>query len=220
MAEWATYTLADFLMFSPRVYFRLVERYNQGLWPFQLVFIAGALAVLFATATATDGRRARAAAMATLSVAWFFCAWQFLWLRYSTINWAMSYGTAAFMLQSGLLLLAILWTDRAALPANSLRRRGGIGPMVFGLLAYPFLPLIAGRAPASAESFGTMPDPTAAVTLGALVAFLSQKLWLLLPIPLLWCAFSALTLLAMEDFGAWAPFVVILTTFALLLVRR
>ncbi|MDX1126883.1 hypothetical protein GOL24_21650 [Sinorhizobium medicae] len=42
MAEWATYTLADFLMFSPRVYFRLVERYNQGLWPFQLVFIVSA----------------------------------------------------------------------------------------------------------------------------------------------------------------------------------
>ncbi|AEG09131.1 DUF6064 family protein [Sinorhizobium meliloti] len=218
MSDWATYRLADFLMFSPRVYFRLVERYNQGLWPLQLVFVAGALAILFATAT--DGRRARAAAMATLALAWLFCAWQFLWLRYSTINWAMSYATAAFMLQAGLLLVAIRWTQRGALPANSLRRRGGIGLMVFGSLGYPFGPLLAGRAPASAESFGAMPDPTVAVTLGALVALMPQKLWLLLPIPVLWCAFSALTLLALEDAGAWAPFAVILVTFALLLVRR
>lgn len=62
MSDWATYTLADFLMFSPRVYFRLVERYNQGLWPLQLIFVAGALAILFATAT--DGRRAGVAASA------------------------------------------------------------------------------------------------------------------------------------------------------------
>lgn len=218
MSDWATYRLADFLMFSPRVYFRLIERYNQDLWPLQLVFVAGALVVLFAIAA--RARRARAAALAILAAAWVFCAWQFLWLRYATINWAMSYVAPPFLLQALLLLLAIRLTDRVPMPAGRLRRSGGLGLMAFGALFYPFLPLLSGRAPGTAETFAMMPDPTVAATLGALLAQTRQKLWLLVPIPVLWCGFSGLTLLALEDAGAWAPLAVIVATFVALAAAR
>ena len=33
MSEWWTYTLGDFLMFSPATYWRLVESYNRDVWP-------------------------------------------------------------------------------------------------------------------------------------------------------------------------------------------
>lgn len=40
MSEWWTYTLSDFLMFSPRVYYRLFELMNRELWPAPLVTLA------------------------------------------------------------------------------------------------------------------------------------------------------------------------------------
>jgi hypothetical protein len=140
MPDWMTYGLADFLMFSPRVYFRLIERYNQEVWPLQIVFIAGALVVLIPAITRIN----RAIAFPALAVAWAFCAWQFLWMRYAVINWAMSYAAAIYLLQTGLL---VLWTRLAGRgpPRSPLHLYGGIGLMLFGLLAYPFLSLLSGR---------------------------------------------------------------------------
>ena len=37
MSEWWTYTLSDFLLFSPRTYYRLFELYNAEIWPAQIV---------------------------------------------------------------------------------------------------------------------------------------------------------------------------------------
>ena len=37
MSEWWTYSLSDFLLFSPRTYYRLFELYNVAIWPLQLV---------------------------------------------------------------------------------------------------------------------------------------------------------------------------------------
>ena len=36
MAEWLTYSLTDFLLFSPQIYFRLFELYNRAVWPAQI----------------------------------------------------------------------------------------------------------------------------------------------------------------------------------------
>ena len=41
MSEWWTYTLSDFLLFSPRTYYRLLELYNLATWPAQ--FAGGAI---------------------------------------------------------------------------------------------------------------------------------------------------------------------------------
>ncbi len=43
MSEWWTYTLSDFLLFSPRVYYRLLELHNHALWPAHLLTIARGL---------------------------------------------------------------------------------------------------------------------------------------------------------------------------------
>ena len=40
MSEWWTYTPADFLLFSPRVYYRLFELYNRSFWPVAIVTLA------------------------------------------------------------------------------------------------------------------------------------------------------------------------------------
>ncbi|WP_077967384.1 DUF6064 family protein [Ensifer adhaerens] len=220
MSEWGTYTLSDLVMFSPRVYFRLVERYNQQFWPLQLVWIAGAILILAPAATGVP--RARVAAFPLLAAAWLFCAWQFFWERYTAIHWGMSYAAGAFLLQAGLLALSPAPARQTDGPASRLRHRGGICLMLFGLLAYPCLAWPAGRSLASAEIFAMMPDPTATTTLGTVLAVAAsgKRGWVLLPIPLLWCAFSGLTLLALEDPGAWASLAVIVATFVLLLADR
>jgi hypothetical protein len=217
MSEWATYTLDDFLMFSPRVYFRLIERYNQEFWPLQLVLIAGALALL--VPAALQASRARIAVLPLFALAWAFCAWQFLWTRYASINWAMSYAAAAFFAQAGLLVLAAL-LPRSPANASGLRHHGGIALAVCGLLAYPFMALVAGRSPATAETFGMMPDPTVATTFGAMLIVGQKRLWLLLPIPIVWCLYSGLTLWAMEDLGALAPFAAILALLVFLVAGK
>ncbi|OHV79734.1 DUF6064 family protein [Ensifer sp. LCM 4579] len=213
MEIWTTYDLADFLMFSPRVYFRLIERYNQAVWPLQVAFVAGGLLALVLVM-----KRNRAIVLPALAAAWVFCAWEFLWTRYAVINWPASYAAAAFLLQAGLLIVNIRAVGAPAPRAP--RYYGGIGLMFFGLIAYPLLAALAGRSLASAEIFGLMPDPTATTTLGALMALSPKVPWLLLPVPLLWCAFSGLTLWALEDAGAWAPFASVIATLALLLAGK
>ncbi|MBP2234237.1 hypothetical protein J2Z31_000727 [Sinorhizobium kostiense] len=213
MSDWITYRLVDFLMFSPRVYYRLVERYNHDVWPLQIIFIAGGLFVLMLAVR----RKNRAIAFPALAIAWAFCAWQFLWMRYAVINWPVSYAAAAFLLQAGLIVVSI---RPAGAPPPAVRLYGGIGLMLLGLIAYPLLAPFAGRSIASAESFGLMPDPTATTTLGAVLALSPKPPWLLLPIPLLWCAVSGLTLWALQDPGAWVPFASIVATLALVLLSR
>ena len=50
MSEWWTYRLSDFLMFSPRTYWRLIENYNQAIWPAQVVALAAGLVLLWLAA--------------------------------------------------------------------------------------------------------------------------------------------------------------------------
>ena len=33
MAVWLSYTLSDFLLFTPHTYYRLFELYNRAVWP-------------------------------------------------------------------------------------------------------------------------------------------------------------------------------------------
>ena len=46
MSEWWTYSLLDFLLFSPRTYYRLFELYNLAVWPWHVLAIVLGLAVL------------------------------------------------------------------------------------------------------------------------------------------------------------------------------
>ena len=75
MSEWWTYTLSDFLMFSPRTYWRLVELYNRDVWPAQLVALAAGLAAI---ALARSNKPAGGRLLAALLVAaWLWVGWAF-----------------------------------------------------------------------------------------------------------------------------------------------
>src|SRR5215212_2754101 len=46
MSEWWTYALEDFLLFSPRVYWRMFELHNEAVWPLHVVALLLGSAIL------------------------------------------------------------------------------------------------------------------------------------------------------------------------------
>jgi len=167
MSEWWTYRLSDFLMFSPRTYWRLVELYNNDVWPAQLLAAGAGLSILLATVARPGARRIVAA---SLGVAWLWVGWAFHWQRYTTINWAAAYLAAAFVLQAIFLIALGLSRGSGQVRPNAGVRHLGRALAVCGVLLYPLIPLATGRSWAQAEVFGLMPEPTAVATIGFLLA--------------------------------------------------
>jgi hypothetical protein len=203
MSEWWTYSLSDFLLFSPRTYYRLFELYNLAIWPAHIVALAlaAAILVLLRAGAGWQGR----AILAILAGCWLWVAWTYLYERYDTINWAASYFAIAFALQAALLL----W--RAGFLAPSIRLRSdmasrvGLALFLFAVLLFPLIAPAVGRPWMQAEMFGIAPDPTVIATLGVILVANGRALWELLVIPLTWCAISGATLWAMGSPEALVP---------------
>ena len=84
MPEGSTYSLADFLMFAPRTYYRLFELYNAAIWPAQLGAQGLGLAIL-ALLRWGGPWRGRAVA-AILAAAWAWTAWAFHWRHFTACS--------------------------------------------------------------------------------------------------------------------------------------
>lgn len=175
MSQWWTYRLSDFLLFSPRTYWRLVELYNQEVWPAQVLALGLGLALLLAAASSRPvAARGVAAALAG---AWLWVGWAFHWQRYATINWAATSFAIAFWIEAGLLLLAAAAGGSARQGSAAV---GAAGWMlaVGGVVLYPLAAPAAGRPWAQTEVFGLMPEPTALATVGLLL-LMRRTSWLL-----------------------------------------
>ncbi|MFT3953175.1 MAG: DUF6064 family protein [Piscinibacter sp.] len=199
MTEWWTYRLSDFLLFSPRTWFRLFELYHQALWPWQIVVALGWL--LLCVAAWRRAAWAPRAWLLALALAWAWVAWAFHAQRYAAINWAADVFALAFAVQAVLLAVAAWKPVRIeAAPAA--------GPLLLAgaLLLMPLLPPVFGHAWMETESFGLTPDATVLGTLGVLLMFapaypaVAVVQWV---VPLMWGLVSGATLWTMEL--PWAP---------------
>ena len=197
MQDWWTYTLSDFLLFSPRTYYRMIERHNEALWPAQLLTTAFGLGMLRALRT-PSARQGRFIA-GGLALLWIWVAWAFLLQRYAAINWAMTYVAPLFLFEA---LLLVWWGVVGGKLSFSMgpgmNSKLGAGLFMLAVLVYPALSLISGRPWKQAEVFGVAPDPTVVGTIGLLLLTTSRLRWGLLPVPLLWCGITAATLWAMS----------------------
>jgi hypothetical protein len=204
MTEWWSYTLSDFLLFSPRTYYRLLERHNEAVWPAQ-IFTLGTGLVILGLLLRADARQGRVVS-AISAILWGWIAWAFFWRRYSTINWAATYLVPLFALEALLLvwiglirgrLTFIVTRDAAAILGSAL--------FILALLLYPTIAPLAGRGWHQAEIFGIAPDPTVIATLGLLLLAPGRRRWELLAVPVLWCVISGTTLWALGSPEAWVP---------------
>jgi hypothetical protein len=196
MSEWWTYSLSDFLLFSPRTYYRLFELYNVAVWPAQLVALALGVAML-ALMLARPAWHGRAIA-AILAAGWLWVAWAYLFTRYDTINWAGRYFAAGFALEALLIAWTGLARDRLAMGSTpTLAHRAGVALFAFALIVEPLIgPLLIGRPWTQVELAGLAPDPTVVATLGVLLAAERALLHLAI-VPLAWCAIAGATLWTM-----------------------
>jgi hypothetical protein len=168
MSEWWTYRPSDFMMFSPRAYWRLVEQYNGDLWPAQLVGVAAGLVLLWLAAVPRSV--ASRIVAASLAIAWLWVGWAFHWQRYATINWAAEYFAVVFWVQAMLLvILGVFQRDGQLQPSAGVPNLGWT-LAVCGVVLYPLAGLAAGRPWSQAEVFGVMPEPTALASLGLLLS--------------------------------------------------
>jgi hypothetical protein len=201
MTEWWSYRPSDFLMYSPRVYFRQIETYNNALWPLQLMMLlVGIGLVWLLLRPRQNDRRIVAIVLAAL---WLFVGWAYLWSRLSSINWAATYAACGFAVQAILMIVIYVMPSKNRAPLLN----GVSGPVVaaVAVLLYPGLSLIAGRGLGTSEVFGIMPDPTAIATIGFLASARQRYDFVLFVIPTLWCIISSVTLYAMVDTTWWIP---------------
>ncbi|GAB2176028.1 DUF6064 family protein [Dongia sp. agr-C8] len=213
MSEWWTYAPEDFLLFSPRSYWRMFALQNEAYWPLPVVTLALGGIVTFLAAR--GGPHAIRGASLILALAWGFVGYAFLWHRYASINWAIAYVVPAFALEAILLPLIVFCAPVAVRP------RGIIAWVGYLLLAFATVgvPLLHGRDRATSEIFGIAPDPTVIATLGFLIVLRGPWVWLLYPIPILWCLLSGVTLRTMGEAQAWMPFAAVAFVTLALLTR-
>jgi hypothetical protein len=196
MSEWWTYSLSDFLMFSSRSYYRLIESYNAAIWPAHVLALVTGIIVIGAIARPRQHLQRSAALV--LAAAWGWAAWAYHLERYAEINTAAPYFAAAFAVQA----LLLCWL--AYRPGNTAPAPQRVALSITGLaiFAYPLLALARDNGTwRQAEVFGIAPDPTAVATLGVLLAWRAPAIFWLIPV--LWCLVSGATLMELKIGHAW-----------------
>lgn len=198
MPEWWTYTLSDLQSFSLETYYRLFERYNVAIWPAQIAALGLGAAIVGFLRPGAGPRRGRFI-VGILAAGWLWTAIAFHATRYATIHRGAVYFACAFGLEALLLVWAGVLRGRLTFE----RRGAGLAIFLFALLVSPLIGTLFGRGWRQAEVFGIAPDPTAIGTLGILLLTAGRARWELTVIPVLWCAFSGATLLAMGTPAGW-----------------
>ena len=209
MWSWA---LEDLVPFSPGVYWRLFAPENEAVWPAQLLLLAaGALLVLCLLRGWWPSGRWLGPA---LGAAWLWTGWQFVALRYGTLNWAAPTLAWGFYAEAAL-LAALGLSGRLGFARHGKAAQAGIGLLAAAVLLWPLLAPLDGRSWHDSEVFAVAPDPTAAATL-ALLALAERSRWtaLLCVVPALWLAVSALTLFTLGAWQGWAVLAALLTGLA------
>jgi Family of unknown function (DUF6064) len=177
--------------------------YNTAIWPLQIVaYCAGLLAV-----AGLWLKRLRNGWLipAVLAMLWACNGIGYHFLYFSTIN-LLAYGFAAFFVLQAILFAASATTvNRIWFDVDSdLRSGAGLAFVLYALLIYPVLGMLAGHGLMAGPMFGVAPCPTTIFTIGMLL--LARGTWVpwLSVIPFLWSLVglaAALQLGIPEDLG-------------------
>lgn len=192
MTEWWTYRPSDFLMFSPRVYARLIDTVNTEAWPLQFIGALAALALLVLLVRRDDG--GPRLALRVLAFAWGSVALVFHARHFSTINTAAPLFAWAFGVQALVFLAVTAWVRGLGWAEGEGWRRPAALLLAAAALLYPLAAPLLGRPWGQAQTFGLLPDPTVLATLAVLLRlrlprFIAPLAWVL---PLLWCGVAVL----------------------------
>jgi hypothetical protein len=230
LGDWLSYRPSDFLMFSPRTYWRLFELHNEAWGPLPWVMVAVAVvAIVWIALRSANSGAARAAMSVTgagLAAALVFVAWAFVIERYEPINWAAP-GLAVLLVMLAVGVAALAWRGERQADPSRAQRKMAVGLALFALFGHPLLAPLAGRPLGGAEVIGLTPDPTVIAAIawllwhGAPASRPGLALWRgAVASALLCAAASAATLAVMEEWPALVPSAAALIAAASLVTSR
>ncbi|WP_339861627.1 hypothetical protein [Thalassospira alkalitolerans] len=211
MGDWWSYGLADFLLFSPRVYYRLFETLNTT-WG--LAVAAALIAGMVASGLAMRrGYRGNRVVLILLAMIWGWVTAGFLWQYYQPINWVIPYFIPAFIVEAGFMVMfAVRRMPLRFGWRGDFSSVAGAALLLIAIIGFPFAGLIEGRGLIQAELFGSAADPTAIGTLGFILLARGTWRWLLLPVPLVWCVMASAILWVMDQNIALLPLIAVWLT--------
>ena len=193
------------LPFTAEQFFAVFARYNEIVWPMQIVLNAAALLCIGLLFRASA--RASRAIYLILSLLWAWMAIAYHFAFFAEINPAAWVFGAAFLLGSA--AFAGTGVARAGLsfrPMPGVRAVVGAALIVFALVLYPVIGYSIGHRYPSAPTFG-LPCPTTIFTLGLLLFSVQPVARCVFVVPLLWAAVGSLAafqLGVIEDLGLLA----------------
>ena len=189
------------LPFDAEVLASSYTEYNAAIWPAQAVALLLALAALWLAAAprSWNGR----AIGGLLVCAWLWCGVVYFFQHFARYDFLAPVYGWAFLAEAALLVWGLLWrAPRIAVRPSA----AGLAGFALALAAVLLLPLISGLGEAgfaSARLAGVAPGPTAALTLGLLVLMEGRRRWLLMILPLAWCAVAGIQAWALNLPEAW-----------------
>ena len=199
MRVWLSYSLSDFLLFTPHTYYRLFELYNRAIWPVHVA--AAALGLMLLVLMFYGGARRGRAIAGVLAACWLWVALAFLFARYDTVNWMARYAAAGFTLEAILLIVSGVVLNRLK-PRHGSSERGFYESCRHGhrhfRIVHSALVGAAGRPPL--DSDGALRPCARSDGRGHPRRALEHaaRALDLFVIPLLWCAITGATLWAMD----------------------
>ena len=207
------------LPFTPEQFFAVFGRYNETVWPLQLVLVA--LAVVALVAVRRGGVRGRRLAFAIVGFLWLWIAFVYQAAFFTAINPA-AWIFAALFAAGG---IAFGWAVRGAAPSaepsHGVRAGAGAVLVAYALAGYPAVAWLAGQRYPEVPTFG-LPCPTTIFTLGMLLLLAAppRRLFVL---PLAWSVIAtaaAFELGVPEDYGLTVAAVVAAAFLVRPLTRR
>ena len=134
-----------------------------------------------------------------LAACWLWIALAFHYQRYAQINWAATWFAVAFACEALLLVVAGVLAGRLVLqPPRSGTLWIATSIVAISILGYPVLAPLTGR-PWTTPRYSAWRQIRPAIASVAVLALVRGRIrWLLLVVPVLWCAVAAATLWAMD----------------------
>jgi hypothetical protein len=186
------------LPFTQTQFFDLFGRYNEAIWPAQLIaYCIGAAALL---GTLRRSRSFSIITLVSLAALWAWTGGVYHGLFFAEINPAARLFAALFVAQALLLIVTAFGRVIDFTGRMSVSRGAAWVMILYALAIYPLLNDALGHNYPNAPTFGLTPCPLVIFTFGILALSRDRAPWLLFAAPLVWSLIggSAAFLLGVE----------------------
>ena len=198
--------------FSEAAFFDVFARYNEAIWPLQIIAsLAGllVLAILF-----RPSRLSTIIITSVLAAMWAINGVGYHWTFFAEINPVAPLFAALFVVQAILLLAAPwLFSGLAFAVRRDARSLAGLAIIFFAAVVYPAWGALAGHSYPAMPLFGVAPCPTTIFTVGVLLLGSWRSVRWLLIIPAIWSLIggsAAILLQVPQDAGLLATLTILL----------